>query len=195
MKLLLASQNKHKIVEISHIFNGYEIELIDLSFFNDQDEVVENGKTFLENAIIKAKYYAHKYQMITISDDSGLAVDALGGKPGIYSKRYSGGLDIDNNQKLLDEMKLIKNRKAQFTSVIVIYFPDGHIFHYEGSIEGLIAYEPKGSNGFGYDPIFYLPNYDKHMAELDMEIKNKISHRAQALKQVKEHLDEIINYK
>jgi len=194
MKLLLASQNQHKIQEIKQIFEGYDIELLDLSSFNDHDDVVEDGNSFLDNAIIKAKYFAQKYHMPTISDDSGLVVDALGGRPGVYSKRYSGGNDRDNYIKLLDEMKDQKDRSAHFVSVIAIYFPNGDYKHYEGSVYGKIAYEPKGAYGFGYDPIFYLPEFDKHMAELPNEIKNQISHRANAILKVKEHLNEIINH-
>ncbi len=195
MKLLIATQNQHKKQELMQIFKDNDIELMDLSFYHDQDDVVEDGKTFLDNAIIKAKYFAMKYNMPTMSDDSGLVVPSLGGKPGIYSKRYSGGTDVDNYLKLLDDLKDITDRTAYFVSVIVIYFPDGHYLHYEGRVYGEIAYEPKGSNGFGYDPVFYLKSMDKHMAELPAEVKNEISHRAQAMKQVKEHLGEIINYK
>jgi XTP/dITP diphosphohydrolase len=195
MKLLIASQNKHKIEEIKQIFDLTNIELLDLDQFNDDDDVVEDGKTFLDNAILKAKYFANKYHIPTLSDDSGLVVEALDGRPGINSKRYSGGNDKDNYLKLLEEMKNISNRKAYFITVIAIYFPDGHIFHYEGKVHGEIAIAPKGTHGFGYDPIFYLPSLDKHMAELDADRKNQISHRGQALKHVKEHMNEIINYK
>ncbi len=195
MKLLLASQNQHKKEEIFQIFKGHDIELIDLSYFNDQDDPVEDGITFLDNALIKARYFAKKYQMPTISDDSGICVIALDGRPGVHSKRYSGGTDEDNNNKLLEELKDKDNRAAYYVSVIAIVFPDGKTFHYEGRLYGEIAFERKGTNGFGYDPLFYLPEYDKHVAQLSMAEKNKISHRANALKQVGEHLDEIINYK
>ncbi len=195
MKLLLASQNQHKKEEIFQIFKDYDVELLDLSFFKDCDDVLESGTTFLENAIIKAKYFSKKYNMPAIADDSGLVVHALGGRPGIYSKRYSGGSDIDNNIKLLDEMKDKDDRNAYFISVIVIYFPDDYYVHFEGRVYGEIAYQMKGNHGFGYDPIFYIKNYDKHMAELDSHIKNQISHRAMAIKEVRKRLDEIINYK
>jgi len=195
MKLLIASQNKHKIEEIKQIFDLTDVELLNLEQFNDQDDVIEDGQTFLDNAILKAKYFAEKYHMPTLSDDSGLVVDALDGMPGIHSKRYSGGNDKDNYLKVLDEMKHVKQRQAYFVTVIAIYFPKGHIFHFEGRVNGEIAMTPKGENGFGYDPIFYIPSLGKHMAELDASTKNKISHRAQALIKVKEHMNEIINYK
>jgi len=195
MKLLLASQNQHKKIEMKEIFDSEGIELLDLSSFHDNDDVEEDGDTFLDNAMIKALYFSKKYSMPAISDDSGIVIKALGGGPGVYSKRYSGGSDLDNNLKVLEEMKGKTNRDAYFVSVIVIAFPDGKCFSYVGRVHGLIGFELKGNNGFGYDSIFYVPSYDKHMAELPSEVKNKISHRALALKQVKEHLHEIINYK
>ncbi len=195
MKLLIATQNQHKKQELMQIFEGNDIDLMDLSFYQDKDEVDEDGETFLDNAIIKARYFSHKYKMPTMADDSGLVVNALNGRPGIYSKRYSGGDDRGNYLKLLDEMKDKSDRTAYFVSVIVVYFPDDIYVHFEGRVYGEIAREPKGVNGFGYDPIFYVPSHDKHMAQLQPKIKNKISHRANAMKQVKEHLNEIINHK
>jgi len=195
MKLLIASQNKHKIEEIKKIFSDARFELITLKDFNDSDDPIEDGSSFLENACIKAKYFAHKYHIPTLADDSGLCVEALNLAPGIYSKRYSGGNDHDNNMKLLDELKNERERKAYFVSMIVIYFPSDHYMHFEGRLYGEIAKEEKGNLGFGYDPIFYLPTLDKHLAELSMDEKNKISHRANALKKVGAHINEIINYK
>lgn len=195
MKILIASQNKHKIEEITKIFDDDRFTLYTLEDFNDDDDPIEDGKTFLENAIIKAKYFAKKYQIPTLSDDSGLCVEALHLMPGIYSKRYSGGNDKDNNDKLLLNLKGIKNRDAYFVSMIVIYFPDDTYFSFEGRLYGEIAEQPLGTMGFGYDPIFYVKSLDKHLAQLTLDEKNHISHRAQALEKVGMHLDEIINHK
>ncbi|MCF7930339.1 MAG: XTP/dITP diphosphatase [Acholeplasmataceae bacterium] len=193
--LIIASQNVHKIRELSAIFNHKGIHLISLKELNDNDDVIEDGHSFLENAIIKASYFAKKYQKPVIADDSGLVIHALDGRPGIYSARYSGGDDHQNNLKVLKEMQDKENRDAYFVSVIVLCYPNGVYKSYEGKVFGIIAIEEKGKNGFGYDSIFYYPDLDKNFAELDSEIKNQISHRANALKQLKEDIDEIINYK
>lgn len=195
MKLLIASQNKHKIKEIKNIFDDDRFELMSLADFNDFDDPVEDGQTFLDNAIIKAKYFAKKYDIPTLSDDSGLCVEALNLMPGIHSKRYSGGSDHDNNLKLLKALDKTLNRRAFFVSMIVIYFPDGKTFHFEGRLYGEISMHAAGEHGFGYDPIFYLPEQKKHLAQLSSDEKNKISHRRHALEKVRMHLDEIISYK
>jgi len=193
--LIIASQNVHKIRELSAIFNHKGIHLISLKELNDNDDVIEDGHSFLENAKIKASYFANKYHKPVIADDSGLVIPALEGRPGIYSARYSGGGDHQNNLKVLNEMQDQENRDAYFVSVIVLCYPNGVYKSYEGKVFGLIAEEEKGKNGFGYDSIFYYPDLNKHFAELDSEIKNQISHRANALKLLKEDIDEIINYK
>ncbi len=195
MKLLIASQNTHKIEEIKKIFSDSRFELKTLKDFNDSDDPIEDGSSFLENALIKAKYFANKYHMPTLADDSGLCVKALNLAPGIFSKRYSGGNDHDNNMKLLAELKNEYQRTAYFVSMIVIYFPSNHYMHFEGRLYGEIAKEEKGTSGFGYDPIFYVPTLKKHLAELSIDEKNKISHRANALRKVGANIDEIINYK
>ncbi len=195
MEIIIASQNVHKIKELSAIFKHQDISLISLKDLNDNDDVVEDGHSFLDNALIKAKYYTAKYHKPVISDDSGLVIDALNGRPGIYSARYSGGSDHDNNIKVLKEMEGQENREAYFVSVIVLCYPNGVFKSYEGRAHGLIGKEEKGNQGFGYDSIFYFPKLNKHFAELDSEIKNKISHRANALNQLKEDINEIINYK
>lgn len=183
MKLLLATRNEGKKEEIRALLQGSDYEVITLNDLNDGDEVVENGNSFFENALIKAKYYQKKYRYITLSDDSGLEVEALGGAPGINSARYAGPDHNDkaNMNKLLVEMKDIENRKAAFVCSVVICH-DRFCFKSEGRLEGEIAYEPKGSHGFGYDPIFYLPQLGKTLAELEPEMKNQISHRGQAIR-------------
>lgn len=195
-KIIIASHNKHKIKEMQAIFNHPDVILVSLNDLNDQDEVEENGSTFEENALLKAKYYAQKYHEIAISDDSGLVVPALDGRPGIYSARYSGNGDHEeNNIKILDEMKNEQNREAYFVSVIVLCYPNGRYLSYEGRAYGKIADQMKGSNGFGYDSIFIDPLTNLHFAELSSAHKNTISHRSKALAKLKEDIDEILNHK
>lgn len=195
MKILIASHNEHKIKEFKEIFRDTKVDLISLKAFDDHDDVEETEHTFLKNAIIKAKYYAKKYRMPAISDDSGLSVDALNGRPGVHSKRYANGHDLNNNQKLLKELEGISNRKAHFTSVVVIYFPDCTYKAYEGIAYGTIGKTLKTyENAFGYDPLFYPDGYEKNYAEIGAKVKNQISHRARALQKLKEDLGEIINH-
>jgi XTP/dITP diphosphohydrolase len=195
IKILLASQNEHKIKEFRAIFKDTDISLITLKDLNDQDEVEETELTFVKNALIKAKYFSKKYHIPAISDDSGICVNALGGKPGVHSKRYANGNDYDNNIKLLNALKDVKDRRAYFFAAIVIYFPDCTYKVYEGEVHGTIGYEIKKIDAFGYDSVFYPDGYDQTFSEIDPTIKNKISHRGQALKKVKEDLFEIINHK
>jgi XTP/dITP diphosphohydrolase len=195
IEILIASQNEHKIKELKDIFNHTEIRLISLKDLSDFEDVIENGESFLDNALIKAKYFANKHNRMTISDDSGLVVEALDGRPGIYSARYSGKGDYQNNLKVLCELENVENRKAYFVSEIVLCYPNGVYKSFRGEVHGYIANEIKGEHGFGYDSIFYMPEYQMTFGELESEIKNRISHRANALKLLKENIDEIINYK
>lgn len=193
-KILIASQNQHKIKELKTIFQSKDIELISLKDLNDTTDVQETGSSFFENAMIKASFFAKKYQMPALADDSGLVVHALDGKPGIHSARYSGKGDHHNNLKVLKQMASIEDRRAYFISSIVIYYPSGAFKAYEGKFDGYIAQEEKGDFGFGYDSIFYLPEYQKTSAQIEPELKNRISHRAQAMRLLQEDLDEIINH-
>jgi len=195
--IIIASQNIHKIKEMSAIFSHKNIRLMSLKDLNDHDDVIEDGHSFLENARIKATYFAKKYNKLAIADDSGLVIPALalGGRPGIFSARYSGGDDHQNNLKVLKEMEGQEKTDAYFVSMIVLCYPNGVYKSYEGRAYGLIAKEEKGTHGFGYDSIFYYPELKKHFAELESDAKNRISHRAQALSKLKEDIDEIINYK
>lgn len=195
IKILLASQNEHKIKEFKSIFKDTPITLISLKDLKDADEVEETELTFIKNALIKAKYFAKKYHIPAISDDSGLCVHALGGKPGVHSKRYANGNDYDNNIKLLNALKDVEDRRAYFYAAIVIYFPDCTYKVYEGEVHGTIGHELKQIDAFGYDPIFYPDGYNQTFADLGPMIKNEISHRGLALKKVKEDLFEIINHK
>jgi XTP/dITP diphosphohydrolase len=184
-KIFIASSNLGKINEFTDMLNEYGLEIITPEDLKIKVDVEETGSTFLENALIKGKWAAEKTGLISIADDSGLEVDALGGRPGVYSSRYGGtGNNYDEKMKiLLDELKNIPDdkRTARFKSAIVVVFPSGETIVEEGICEGKIAKEPKGNKGFGYDPIFYLNEYGKTFGELDGNIKNKISHRAKAL--------------
>ena len=194
-KMLIASQNAHKIREIRELFSHKELNLISLRDLNDQDEVVEDGSSYFDNALKKAMYYAKKYQIPTIADDSGLNVHALDLKPGIYSARYSGEGDLANRLKVLEEMKGVEDRRAYFISSIVIAYPNGDFKAYEGKFDGFIAQEMKGDHGFGYDSIFYLPEYQMTAAEIEPELKNRISHRGIAMRRLMEDIDDILNHK
>lgn len=192
-KLLIASNNMKKIEEFQAILQDFPIKMYSLKDFDDKEDVEENGKTFHENALIKASHFANKYNILTISDDSGLEVEALNNMPGIHSKRYSNNGDLANNLKILQEMTNLNNRKARFRTVLCLYNPNGEIHYFEGILTGEIAYTAKGEGGFGYDPIFLIKEYNKTLAELGSNYKNKISHRAKALFKFKEFMDENIN--
>lgn len=196
MKILIATQNQHKKLEMEAILANSSVTLITLKDLNDFDEVTEDGDTFEKNAEIKATYFGNKHQMYTISDDSGLMVDSLSGAPGVHSKRYSTtGLDEDNNHKLLDSLKYTTNKNASFVSNVCFYDPFiKKNTHFIGRVEGIILDEPKGNNGFGYDPLFYIEAHQMTYAEMSSELKNKVSHRSIALSKLKEALHEIINH-
>lgn len=183
-KLLIASENKGKVREIKAILSGIPFKLISLNDFPTLNPAEETGRSFMDNAILKAKYYAEKFDLLTLAEDSGLEVDALDGRPGVYSARYAEGSDLERVKKLLDEMREIRRDKrlARFVSAAVIYHPQkGVLFSSTGICKGFIASLPTGQNGFGYDPVFYLPEFDKTSAQLTLEEKNKVSHRAKAL--------------
>ena len=173
LKIFLATGNKHKIEEISDIFSDIEnVEILSIKDGVEIPEVIEDGTTFEENSKKKAVEIAKFLNMITIADDSGLCVDALNGEPGVYSARYSGtGDDLKNNEKLIENLKGIENRKAKFVSVITLAKPNGETFSFEGEILGEIIDNPRGNTGFGYDPHFYVEEYQKTLAQLP-ELKN-----------------------
>ncbi len=194
-KMLIASQNQHKIKEFKSLLKDQNLEIVSLSDLNEFDDVIENGLTFFDNAFLKASYFAKKHNMMTVSDDSGIVIQALDGKPGIYSARYSGKGDHENNLLVLKEMKGIENRSAYFISSIVLCYPNGEYKSYEGRIYGEILDHERGVNGFGYDSIFFYPPFNQTLAEVSLSEKNKVSHRAKALFSLKEDIDEILNYK
>ncbi|MFH1379142.1 MAG: XTP/dITP diphosphatase [bacterium] len=182
-ELILATQNKNKVAEINALLEDFHIKVKTVS---NCPEIIEDGETLEDNAILKARTMAVRYNSWAFADDSGLEVDALGGAPGVRSARYAGeGCSYeDNNWKLLKALKGIpeEERKAQFRCVIAVSSPEVKIWTVEGRLDGFISLTPKGHNGFGYDPIFYYPPADKRLAEMDLVEKNMISHRGKALK-------------
>jgi XTP/dITP diphosphohydrolase len=183
MMVVLASRNKGKIAEMRELLKDFPVELKSLDDFGPVPDVIEDGETFDDNAYKKAAFTAKVLGIPAISDDSGLEVEALGGAPGVFSARYAGenASDQDNVQKLLNEMKGKENRKAAFHCVISVAVPSGPALTYEGRCEGEIIGEPKGDSGFGYDPVFYYPEFGKTFAESDPVEKNSVSHRGRAL--------------
>ncbi|MGL4949488.1 MAG: XTP/dITP diphosphatase [Anaeroplasmataceae bacterium] len=194
MKILIATKNDNKVKEIKQIFNNSKIELISLKELNDYVEIEETGNTFKENAIIKAKYIANKYNLPTISDDSGLEVFSLNNEPGIYSARYSSlhATDEENNMKLIENLKNIADRKCRYVCAICLYFPTNDYVITEDYCYGEIIDTPIGENGFGYDRYFYLKDLNKTMAQLTSTEKNLISHRAKAIYKLYDNIKNMI---
>lgn len=182
---LLATTNAGKLVEIRHALEGLGLTLLSLADLPAAPPVTEDAATFEGNARKKARHYAEWSGRITLADDSGLVVEALGGRPGVHSARYAGegATDEDNRQKLLREMKDIPEgkRAAAFVCAMVLVLPGGKEWTVEGRCEGRITLAPKGTNGFGYDPLFFYPPLNRTTAELSLEEKNRISHRGKAL--------------
>ena len=187
-ELILASNNAHKVEEIKSILEDYNI--LTLKDINYTEEIVEDGSTFEENALIKARTISKYSGKTAISDDSGLSVDLLDGRPCVYSARYSKEqTDEKNIEKVLLELNGQKS-KAKFVSVIALVKPDGTELTFRGECHGEIIFEKRGTNGFGYDPIFYVPSLDKTFAELKKKKKNSISHRKQSLEKFSQYLKE-----
>lgn len=193
-KLLIATRNKGKFLEIKKALEGLPFEFLsfdDIKKIPKDFEVKEIGKDFLENAILKAKTFGKISGLLTLADDSGLEVDALGGRPGVYSSRYAKGTDEDRYRKLLEELKGVPEEKrgTQFRCIIAMFDPKTKKLETcEGICRGKIAQKPKGKHGFGYDPVFYLPELGRTMAQLKLVQKNKISHRGKALKKARKIL-------
>jgi XTP/dITP diphosphohydrolase len=183
-RLLLATTNKGKAAEYLDLLKGLDFEIVTLDQAGISQEADEGYNTFEENARHKAAFYAELGGLLTLADDSGLEVEALNGEPGVRSSRYAGdnATDADRVDFLLNKLKDIpqKKRRARFRCVIAVARPGGPVETVEGTCEGYISMEPRGWNGFGYDPVFYLPRYNKTIAELPPEIKNRISHRGRA---------------
>lgn len=195
MKLLVATGNQGKLKEIRRLLDGSGVEVVGLDQYPDAPEVVEDGATFEANARKKALETARFCGCLTLADDSGLVVEALAGAPGVHSARYAGeqGNDAANNAKLLAELAEVADseRHAAFNCVMALATPEGDCVTYSGAVSGLILREQRGDGGFGYDPLFLVPEYGKTMAELPLDIKNRISHRGNALRQVIPVLQEL----
>ena len=187
-ELILASNNAHKVEEIKSILDDYKIlTLKDIGYYED---IIEDGTTFEENALIKARTIAKYSGKVAIADDSGLSVALLDGRPGVYSARYSAEqTDEKNIEKVLAELNGEKS-EAKFVSVIALVRPDGSEITFRGECHGEIIFEKRGNNGFGYDPIFYVPSLEKTFAELTPEQKNSISHRKESLEKFSKYLKE-----
>lgn len=191
-RIVFATGNENKMKEIREILGDLDVEILSLKQAGINAEIIEDGKSFEENALIKARAIWKETKGIVLADDSGLEVDYLNGEPGIYSARYLGedtSYDI-KNRAIIDRLKGVPDEKrtARFVCVIAAVFPDGTELTTRGTIEGIIGYEQKGDNGFGYDPIVYVPELKKTTAELSMEEKNKISHRGKALEEMKKNI-------
>lgn len=202
-QLVVATKNKKKLSEIKAILKGIKLKLLTLDVYKNVPQVVENGKTFQENAIKKAVKLARFTGQLCLGEDSGLCVDALDGAPGIYSARFSGRpacrsgrdkSDIKNNLKVLKLLKDVPmaERKAHYVCAVALADKRGLIGVVEGSCSGLISFESKGTAGFGYDPLFYIPKYKKTFAQLGEKIKHKMSHRYYALKKAKRIIQKYI---
>ncbi|MHB1296008.1 MAG: XTP/dITP diphosphatase [Anaerolineae bacterium] len=192
MKLLIATHNPGKKAEFARLFAGLDLELLTLDDLGVRTSIEETGRTFAENALLKARGYADATGLLTLADDSGLEVDALGGAPGVLSARYAGehASDAERNRLLLRNLEGVpeERRGARFRCVIALAWPDGRTATAEGTVEGRVADAPRGAHGFGYDPVFYLPEQGCTMAELPPEAKNRISHRARAAEKAREIL-------
>jgi len=189
LEVIVASRNKGKVREIRDALEGLNLRILALSNFPGAPEVEEDGKSFTENALKKARFYSKYFGKLVLADDSGLEVDSLKGQPGVHSARYAGerASTQENNHKLLREIQgvPISKRGAGFKCIIAIASPDGREAIAEGSCRGRIGLREKGKKGFGYDPLFILPQYGRTMAELSLEEKNRVSHRGKALRKIR----------
>ncbi len=191
-RILLATNNAGKVREMVALLADTPFAMVtpgDLGLALDPEET---GDTFEANAALKARAFAEASGLPALADDSGIEVDALGGEPGVRSARYAGpeASDEDRVRYLLGKLEGVEweRRSARFRSVVALAHPDGEVKLFEGACEGVVAFEPRGDKGFGYDPIFYIPTLDRHMAELDMDEKNRMSHRGQAVRKAAEYL-------
>jgi XTP/dITP diphosphohydrolase len=194
--LVLATTNQNKVREFRQFLSEFPVTVKSLGDFGPLPGVIEDGSTFDENAYKKAHHYAKVLGIPAIADDSGLVVDALSGAPGVRSARYAGedASDQDNCRKLLAEMEGQGNRKASFVCVLSIAVPSGPALTYEARCDGTILDAPRGSNGFGYDPLFYYEPYGKTFAEISMEEKNKVSHRGKVLSELSGEFDKVLKW-
>ena len=194
--IVLATNNVNKVREIKALLHEYTVEVKSLAEFGPMPEAVEDGETFEENAYKKSLHYAKVLGLPCLADDSGLSVDALGGRPGVYSARYAGehATDADNCAKLLKEMEGQANRKAHFTCALSLAVPSGPALSWEASCHGEILLEKRGESGFGYDPVFFFPDFGKTFAEVPLEQKSSVSHRGKALKEFAAEFDKVAQW-
>lgn len=190
MKIILATFNKHKLFEISQLIGSTDIELLSLEDIGYEEEIIEDGKSFIENALIKAETIYNKYRIPTLADDSGICIDALGGEPGIHSARFAGEntSSSEKNRLIIDMLKDKEDRNAHYTCALA-YIDETEKFIVEKYCHGEIIDQEKGKEGFGYDPIFFIEAYNKTLAEIPLDEKNKISHRGQAFREFKKHIE------
>jgi len=197
MKLILATQNKNKVIELKRLLSDYpHYEVLSLSDINIVDDIEETGTTFESNAKLKAMYIHKLTGYACIADDSGIEIEALNNEPGVYSARYLGentSYEI-KNKSILDRLVNSINRNARFVSVVCLILSDQEIHTFEGIMPGSIGFEPRGNNGFGYDPIFVPKGYELSYAEMDIDTKNQLSHRGQALRKAVEYLEKRNRY-
>lgn len=193
-RLIVATYNQGKLREIKELLKELNLDILSLNDLSrEKIKIIEDGKSFFDNAYKKAKISAALYKdTLVVGEDSGLEVDFLSGRPGVFSQRYAGenARDEDNNKKLLKELEGVpfEHRTARYRCVTVLMKNNSLLETFEGIFEGYIAFSPRGNGGFGYDPLFYLPEYDKTVAELSLDEKNKLSHRAQAFIKMKKFL-------
>ncbi len=197
MEIVLATRNPDKVREISELLTDINLTISSLLDHPDIPPITEDGTTLYDNAIKKAQTVAKLLHKLALADDTGLEVDALAGQPGIHTARFAGpnASYADNRRKLLNLLKDIpwEQRTARFRTVVALVHPDGRIVTVEGKLEGYITFDERGDQGFGYDPIFYVPELGKTLAELPLEAKNRISHRAKAINKLKPYLLELMN--
>lgn len=192
-KLVIATANKHKLIEIQNIFKDSAKEILPMPA--DIGEIIENGNSFIENSLIKAKAVYKHTKLLSLADDSGICINALNGEPGIYSARY-GGENLGYKEKMqmiLDKLKNTNDRTAYFITSAVCVLDDNYYIALEGRVDGIIVESPKGFDGFGYDPIFKPNGYDVTYAEMTLEQKNSMSHRAIAMNKMKDILHNLNN--
>ena len=192
--LVIATRNAGKIREITELLSGFAVDIKGLSDFGPIPEVVEDGRSFDENAYKKASFTARVLGIPALADDSGLVVEALDGAPGVYSARWAGEAadDAEKCRLLLEKLRGAENRRAAFQCVISVAVPSGAALTYEGRCEGRIAEQPAGENGFGYDPVFYYPPLGKTFAQLSSAQKNRVSHRGRALAELRGEFDRVL---
>ncbi|HOV87570.1 MAG TPA: XTP/dITP diphosphatase [Syntrophobacteraceae bacterium] len=194
--IVVATRNRGKSKEIRSFLEAFPVEILDLNDFGPIPEVTEDGETFEENAYKKAAFTAKVLGLPALADDSGLEVEALGGAPGVHSARYAGpGADDEsNNRKLLLNMREIRERSARFCCVLSLAVPTGPALTYTATCDGIILEEPRGSSGFGYDPLFYYPPMGKSFGEMTLEEKSRVSHRGKALTELKNEFPQVLRW-